>query len=264
MLLKGENLVKEFPKKSSGPLQREVLTAVNRVTLEIKPQKTIGVVGESGSGKSTLGELLGDLQKPTSGIVTYKGQNIAQMSREEYQVYRRNVQFIFQSPQGSMNPHYRIRRVLLEPMKAIADNYDEKQALKKIEQMIIDIGLDLSYLDRYPSELSGGQAQRVAIGRALLLNPEIIICDEAVSALDVSVQAQILNLLKELQKQYKTSYLFISHDIATVKYMSDEVVVMFRGDLVEQGEVLDVLNNPQHDYTKKLLKYSKIMGGVGN
>ncbi|UUX33605.1 ABC transporter ATP-binding protein [Fundicoccus culcitae] len=261
MLLQAENIVKTFPKKNSGLFKKESLIAVNHVSLEIKADTTIGLVGESGSGKSTLGEVLGDLQKPSSGVIYYKGRDIRQLKGADYQAFRRNVQFIFQNPQGSMNPYYKIKQVLLEPLKALSEHYDEAEALVKVEQMMEDVGLDASYLDRYPSELSGGQSQRVAIGRALLLNPEIIICDECVSALDVSVQAQILNLLKRMQKLYHTSYLFISHDIATVKYMSDEVIVMFRGDVVEHGTTAEVLDDPKNDYTKKLLKYVRLKNG---
>lgn len=260
MLLEGIELKKIYKKKSEKLFQRNLLTAVNNVSLSIPENSSIGVVGESGSGKSTLGELLGNLQKPEGGVVRYKGKDISSMSPSEYMEYRRNVQFIFQNPQGSMNPHYRIRDIMLEPMRTLLPNYDETSALKDVKAMMASIGLSEEYLDRYPNELSGGQCQRVAIGRALLLKPELIICDECVSALDVSVQAQILNLMKSLKREYGTSYLFISHDIAAVKYMSDEILVMYKGRAVEYGSAAEIIYNPQHNYTKRLIKYNLLKG----
>lgn len=234
------------------------IVAVDQVSLELNPKETVGLVGESGSGKSTLGELLGDLQRPTSGQVCYHGQDIQSMDREAYANYRRNVQFVFQSPHTSMNPTYTIQHVLEEPLRKLT-NFTERERIEKMEAMMEQVGLPVRYLSRYPRQLSGGQCQRVAIGRALLLNPEILICDECVSALDVSVQAQILNLLNQLQEIYGTTYLFISHDLAAVKYISDRVLVMQHGQVVESGPTEQVLTQPEHAYTKQLLHYHQLI-----
>jgi len=260
IIIEAKNIVKQFEQKDSNFMNRSYLTAVNNVSLAIEENTTIGIVGESGSGKSTFGEILGDLQIPNSGHIFYEGKDIRSLTKEEYLDFRRNVQFIFQNPQGSMNPYYKIVDVLLEPMKTLLPDFNRTKALQEINKMMVDVGLDESYLSKYASQLSGGQCQRVAIARALLLKPKVIVCDEAVSALDVSVQAQILNLLKELKKTYQTSLLFISHDIAVVKYISDKVMVLYRGDMVEYGSVNEVINHPQHDYTKKLLHYVSLKG----
>lgn len=259
-IISGEKITKRFPIESKEFFKKKEFTALDEVSISIGKAGTIGVVGESGSGKSTLGEILGDLQKPTEGIVYYKGKDIRSFSKEEYGAYRKNVQFIFQNPQGSMNPYFKIEKVLIEPMKTLIKDIGEKEALEKIEEMIHQVGLDKTYLQKYPSELSGGQSQRIAIARALLLEPELVICDECVSALDVSVQAQILNLMKELQKRLGISYLFISHDIATVKYMSDDLLVLYKGNVVEKGPAEDILRDPEHEYTNKLLKYARLQG----
>lgn len=260
IIIEAKNIVKQFEQKDSNFMNRSYLTAVNNVSLAIEENTTIGIVGESGSGKSTFGEILGDLQTPNSGHIFYEGKDIRSLTKEEYLDFRRNVQFTFQNPQGSMNPYYKIVDVLLEPMKTLLPDYNRTKALHEIKKMMVDVGLDESYLNKYASQLSGGQCQRVAIARALLLKPKVIVCDEAVSALDVSVQAQILNLLKELKKTYQTSLLFISHDIAVIKYISDKVMVLYRGDMVEYRSVNEVINHPQHDYTKKLLHYVSLKG----
>ncbi|MCF0137534.1 MAG: ABC transporter ATP-binding protein [Oscillospiraceae bacterium] len=258
LLLSGEGLVKDFP------LRRSVLTgkptkvfrALDGVSIELRSGETLGIVGESGSGKSTAAELLGDLQKPSSGAVRYKGEDIRSLSAEDYAHYRRNVQFIFQDPMGSMNPHYRIESILAEPLLTLRIELDAEKRREKARRMCAAVGLDESILGKYPSELSGGQCQRVAIARALITEPEVLVCDEAVSALDVSVQAQILNQLRELQRELHHSYIFISHDIGVISFMSDRIAVMQKGKLIEYGPAKKVLSDPQQEYTKQLLKAS--------
>lgn len=255
VVIHGENILKKFAVKNGGLLSKPAgFTAVNGVSLSVKIGRTMGLVGESGSGKSTLGEILGDLQRPTAGRVYYKGRDIREMSRKEYRVFRRNVQFIFQSPKGSMNPYFNIRKVLFEPMKLIEDAWHEADAEKRAAEMLERVALSASTMKKYPSELSGGQLQRVAIARALLVNPEVIVCDECVSALDVSVQAQILNLMKELQREFGTAYLFISHDFGVINYMADEITVLYKGNVLEGGPADVILRNPMTGYTKELIE----------
>ena len=231
-VLEAIGMEKRFPVKQQMLLRRrDTFQALQGIDLALYSGQTLGVVGESGSGKSTLGEIFGDLQQPTSGIVRYKGQDIRSLGEKEYRRFRRNVQYIFQNPKESMNPYYTV-------------------------EMLNRVGLPDSTLGKYPSELSGGQCQRIAIARALLLSPEVIICDECVSALDVSIQAQILNLLKDLQKEFSTAYLFISHDIGVIHYMSDFIVVINRGRIVEQGEGSQLIRTPKDDYTKRLIASS--------
>jgi oligopeptide transport system ATP-binding protein len=257
-MLSAKNLVKKYKSQGFSIFNKKYFTAVDNVSIDIPEETTLGIVGQSGSGKTTVGEIIGGLQKCTSGQVFYNGREIEKLNKDQYREYRKNVQFIFQSPVESMNPYYKVSKILKEPMECLLDDYEEKEAIEKIENMIERIGLDKSYLDKYPKELSGGEAQRIAIARTLLLSPEYIICDECVSALDVSVQAQILNLLKSLQKEFSISYLFISHDLATVKYMSDSVIVMNKGKVVETGETNQVFIRPQEDYTKMILRYSRL------
>ena len=258
VLLQGEALVKRYPTRRA-PFTGRVLdqfTAVDGVTLELYRGETLGVVGESGSGKSTTGEMLGDLQQPTSGRVLYKGRDIRALSAEEYRVFRRNVQYVFQDPKGSMNPNARIENVLAEPLLTLRLEPDPRRRADRAREMCAMVGLEESVLRKYPGELSGGQCQRVAIARALITEPEIVVCDEPVSALDVSVQAQILNLLNDLQARLQVSYLFISHDIGVVNYMADRICVMLHGKLVEQGTPEEVLLHPRQAYTQQLLACS--------
>ncbi|WP_019131949.1 ABC transporter ATP-binding protein [Peptoniphilus obesi] len=257
-MLSVKNIIKKYKSQNFSILNKKYFTAVDNVSLEVPENTIVGIVGQSGSGKTTLAEIIGGLQNPTSGEIFYNDIEIKKLNKEQYKEYRKNVQFIFQSPVESMNPYYKVSKILEEPMKCVLEDYNQKESIEKIEKMIEYIGLDKSYLYKYPKELSGGEAQRIAIARALLLNPKYIICDECVSALDVSVQAQILNLLKNLQKEFSISYLFISHDLATVKYMSDKVIVMKEGKIVEKGNTEEVFLDPQSDYTKMILKYSRL------
>jgi ABC-type oligopeptide transport system ATPase subunit len=250
------NIRKEYVTKKhfiTGKI-KEKYVAVKGASFEIEEGKTIGIVGESGSGKSTIGEIVGGLQEPTYGNVFYYGKNIKDLSEEEYRNYRKSVQFIFQDPKGSMDPNYKISDILSMPLLTTDIAKNKKEAGKIIDKMLIRAGLDLSIKNKYPAEISGGQCQRAAIARALIVNPKLIICDEPVSALDVSIQAQILNLLRELQKELNISYIFISHDIGVVNYMSDTILVMNNGTIVESGEAKNVLLNPKEKYTKKLIE----------
>lgn len=231
---------------------KEKYVAVKGASFETEEGKTIGIVGESGSGKSTIGEIVGGLQEPTYGNVFYYGKNINSLSEEEYREYRKSVQFIFQDPKGSMDPNYKISDILSMPLLTTNIAKNKKEAEKIIDEMLLRVGLDLIVKNKYPAEISGGQCQRAAIARALIVNPKLIICDEPVSALDVSIQAQILNLLRELQRELNISYIFISHDIGVVNYMSDTILVMSKGAIVESGDAKNVLLNPKEKYTKNL------------
>lgn len=251
-ILEGKKISKQFNIKNKG----KTVTAVDRVTVRIPKQKTVGIVGESGSGKSTLAEIVGDLQRPTAGTVLFHGKDIRKMNRKEYRHYRRNVQFIFQHAKASLNPHFTIEEVLLEPLRLWDESFEREKCRKQIKKILEKVRLPENVLRKYPGELSGGQAQRVAIARGLLLRPEVIICDEAVSALDASVQKQILDLLKELQREFQMSYLFITHDMGVVNYIADEVIVMKNGRVIESGPKDQVLYDPKEEYTKTLIASS--------
>ena len=201
-------------------------------------------------------DILGGLQNPTQGCVLYRGVDLRQMDRRQRRQYRRNIQFIFQNPKESMNPYFTIEKILTEPMKLLDEQFTPAYARQKILDILPQVGMEPDCIRKYPHELSGGQCQRIAIARALLLNPEVIVCDECVSALDVSVQAQILNLLKSLQRRYGTSYLFISHDMGVIHYMSDYVLVMVGGQVIEQGDGVQVMRHPSQAYTARLIRSS--------
>jgi ABC transporter./Oligopeptide/dipeptide transporter, C-terminal region. len=256
-LLEGKDLIKEYESKTDWfKRQGSKIRALDHVNIRILENETVGLVGESGSGKSTLAEVIGDLRRPDQGTVLYRGKNIRQLSRKEYREFRKNVQYIFQSARDSLNPYFPIREILLDPMKVLLDDFDEQSAMVSIKEMLERVKLGNEILGKHAAELSGGQAQRVAIARALLLRPDIIICDEPVSALDVTVQKQILDLLLELQQDFHISYLFITHDIGVVDYVANRIVVIRNGSVVEEGEKNRVLRQPAHDYTKKLIESS--------
>ncbi|MFJ8063221.1 ABC transporter ATP-binding protein [Psychrobacillus sp. NPDC096426] len=254
VLLDVLNLKKHYPiKKRLFGKSKGILKAVDGVSFQVKKGETFGIVGESGCGKSTTGMCLLRLTDPTSGEVTFNNKDVlATKSNKEMQDYRRNVQIIFQDPYSSLNPKHTIRQIISEPF--IINRIVKK---KEIEERVISllrlVGLDDYHMDRYPHEFSGGQRQRIGIARALALNPELIICDEPVSALDVSIQSQILNLLKSLQEQFNLTYIFISHDLSVVEHISDRVAVMYLGKIVEMGTREQIFNEPKHPYTKALL-----------
>lgn len=239
-------------KNQKNLLQRKAIKAVDSLDLSIKPGEIFGLVGESGCGKSTTGHMLANIIAPTAGEIFYQGKNSRLMTAEERRTMRREIQIVLQDPYASLNPKKKIGWLIEEPL-IINFNYDKQTRQRLVEEMLEMVGLDAGYLSRYPHELSGGQRQRVNIAAALMLNARLLVADEAVSALDVSIQSQILNLLKKLQKVKKLTYLFISHDLNVVQYMSDRIGVMYMGRLVEYGDVQDIYANARHPYTKALL-----------
>ncbi|MAW31329.1 MAG: ABC transporter ATP-binding protein [Flavobacteriales bacterium] len=227
--------------------------AVNDVSFDVYPGETLGLVGESGCGKTTIGRTIIQLEKATEGQIIYKGNDVINMNAKELRSFRKEVQIIFQDPYSSLNPRMTIGNAIMEPMQVhgILNNDDERK--KRVEELLKRVNLDPSHFYRYPHEFSGGQRQRIGIARALAVNPKFIICDESVSALDVSVQAQVLNLLNELKEDYGLTYIFISHDLSVVKYMSDRMVVMQSGVIEEMGDADQIYSGPKTDYTKKLI-----------
>ncbi len=251
-ILSVRELRKSYTVRDSSTRKRSKFMAVNDVSFDLAPAETLAIVGESGSGKSTTARMVLRLETPDSGSIDFAGTNVASLSGAELKKARRRMQPIFQDPYSSINPMASIEQVLMEPL--LVHRIGTAQERKTRARELLDlVSLPESYLDRYSSELSGGQRQRIAIARSLALNPEVVICDEPVSALDVLVQAQILELLTELQRELGLSYLFISHDLAVVRLIASEVLVMRRGEVVERGEAEQLFLHPQHEYTKQLL-----------
>lgn len=239
------DLVKSF-KVSGG-----VVHAVDGVSFNINSGETLALVGESGCGKSTLGRVLLQLIPATSGSVRLEGRELTELKGEALRSARRDMQLVFQDPYSSLDPRKTIRSIIAEPLRAFRVSKPEQE--KILAELSESVGIPQDFFERYPHELSGGQRQRVGIARALALHPKLIVCDEPVSALDVSIQAQILNLLNDLQKEYALTYLFISHDLSVVRYLSDRVVVMFLGKICEIGNAEDIFSHPRHPYTHFLL-----------
>ena len=251
IILKAEDVRTYFPVKGAlGQTVKEV-KAVDGVSLALRQGETYGLVGESGCGKSTLGRTLIRLLEPTSGKITLFDQDITHLSKKEMLPFRRDVQIVFQDPYTSLNPRQRVGDMLMEVL-AIHHIGDKNERMARALDIMAQVGLRPEHFYRYPHEFSGGQRQRICIARALALNPEFIVCDEPVSALDVSIQAQIINLLRDLQKERGLTYLFISHDLSVVEHISDTVGVMYLGGMVESGETADIFGNPLHPYTKAL------------
>jgi peptide/nickel transport system ATP-binding protein len=252
VLLEVRGLKKSFWFKQ-GLFGKKEFQAVKGVTFKLRKGYTLGVVGESGSGKTTMGLTLLRLHEPSGGEVLFEGKDLLKMSGPDWQKMRRRIQVVFQNPYASLNPRFTIQQTLLEPMQIHKVGKDDTERLARANALLKKVGLDESALPKYPHEFSGGQRQRIAIARCLTLDPEVLVLDEAVSALDVSVQAQVLNLLKDLQDELGLSYIFISHDLAVVKFISDEVLVMQNGDVVEQSDCAELLAAPKQEYTRKLL-----------
>ena len=253
-ILKVEHLKTWFP-VSEGLFRsvKEYKKAVDDVSFEVYPGETLGLVGESGCGKTTLGRSILRLIEPTSGNVFFKGTNLVDLSSNKMRAFRRDIQIIFQDPYSSLNPRLTIGQSIMEPMQVHAVYKNDRQRKARVLELLERVNLRAAHFNRYPHEFSGGQRQRISIARALALQPEFIICDESVSALDVSVQAQVLNLLRELQEEFKLSYIFISHDLAVVKHISDRMMVMNKGRIEEIGDAENVYHNPQSEYTRKLI-----------
>jgi len=253
-LLVVKNLKKYFPIRSGVLIDRTVdyVRAVDDVSFEVRAGETLGLVGESGSGKTTTGYCVLQLLKPTSGSVVFDGQDLTTMNKKGLRHVRRDLQVVFQDPYASLNPRMTVGDIVSEPL-LVHDIGDRRSRRRSAEQLLEVVGFNPEFINRYPHEFSGGQRQRIGIARALALNPSLIVCDEAVSALDVSIQAQILNLLKDLQREFGLAYLFIAHDLAVVRTMSDHIAVMNRGKIVEIGPAEEVYTNPQDPYSQALL-----------
>lgn len=247
--------LKVYFSKTVGFLNRKtrVTRAVDDITFSIPKGKTMGLVGESGSGKSTTGRAIARLVPITEGSVFYGEENISELDSKSFLSYRKKIQMIFQDPFGSLNPRLSVGHSIEEPMTVHLKDLSASQRQEKVALLLERVGLSKDMMLRFPHEFSGGQRQRIGIARALAADPEFIICDEPVSALDVSVQAQIVNLLKDLQSEFALTYLFIAHDLAVVEHMSDELIVMNEGKIVEQGSARQVCANPRHAYTQKLI-----------
>ena len=253
-LLEVKNLRTWFP-VTGGVLRRHVddVKAVDDVSFTIEPGTTVGLVGESGSGKSTIGKTILKLVPPTSGQILFEGRDILPMSEGEFRPLRREMQMIFQDPFGSLNPRHTIFQIVGEALEIHFHAMNRGERRDRVAELMKQVGLKPEMMERYPHEFSGGQRQRIGIARALAVKPKFMVCDEPVSALDVSVQAQIVNLLQDLQEELGLTYLFIAHDLAVVEHMSDHVLVMYRGKIVESASAEAIYEAPQHDYTKRLL-----------
>ncbi len=252
IVLDVRNLAKSFYFREGFFGQRE-FKAVSDVSFKLPRGKTIGVVGESGSGKTTVGLTLLRLHQATGGQALFHGKDLISMSAKEYQDYKRRIQIIFQNPYASLNPRFTVGQILLEPMRIHNIGANDSERTDMAHALLQKVGLPPVAFYRYPHEFSGGQRQRIAIARCLTMKPEILVCDESVSALDVSVQAQVLNLLQDLQDEFGMSYIFISHDLSVVKYIADQVMVMNKGRVVEIANSDELYRNPQDPYTKTLL-----------
>ena len=254
-LVEIRGLTKEFAAGSSTWSRRKnVVHAVSGVNLDIYEGETLALVGESGCGKYTLGRLILNLIEPTAGIVTFDGKVMQELKQEEMRQLRKEMQLIFQDPYASLNPRWSIRDIVAEPLETHKVYKTAAETTERVKELVKKCGIRPEFINRYPHQFSGGQRQRVGIARALALNPRLIVCDEPVSALDVSIQAQVLNLLADLQTEFKLTYLFISHDLSVVRYLSDRVCVMFLGKICEIGNTKDVYEDPKHPYTRFLLE----------
>ena len=252
-LLRVENVAKSYFSRVGVFGQKQEIKAVNGISFDVFEGETLGLVGESGCGKSTLGKVILQLEKATKGSIFYKGKEITSLKSKDLRSLRKDIQLIFQDPYSSLHPRKIIGQAIIEPMEVHGIGSSKKQRKEKALELLSRVGLEASYFHRYPHQLSGGQRQRVGIARTIAMEPKLVICDESVSALDISVQAQVLNLLNELKEDFGFTYIFISHDLAVVKYMADQLLVMNKGAIEEIGDADEIYANPVKQYTKKLI-----------
>lgn len=252
-LIRVEALKKYFPAQQSLGRGKRFVKAVDGISFSIPDGATMGLVGESGCGKSTTGRLILNLIEPTSGKVFFEDRNIYDLSQDEMRRIRRQMQIIFQDPYSSLNPRMRVSSIVGEPLLCHEHSLSAKERAQRVGETLAKVGLDPQYADRYPHEFSGGQRQRIGIARAIILQPKLIICDEAVSALDVSVQSQVLNLMQDLQQEFRLTYLFVAHNLSVVKHISDYICVMYLGKIMELCPKHELFAHPLHPYTRALI-----------
>lgn len=254
VILKIRNLSKDFKLRQNSFMgEKKILHALSDVSIDIYEGETLGIIGESGCGKSTFGKCLVRLHEPTTGEIEYKGVSILKLKGKDMKQIRRELQMVFQDPFASLDPRQEAGKIIEEPMIIHQTEPDAKKREETVLELMREVGLDAQHVHRFPHEFSGGQRQRINVARALSLNPKVIVCDEPVSALDVSVQAQVLNLLEDIQKKYHLTYIFISHDLGVIKHISDRVAIMYLGRIVELCSAEEIYKNPLHPYTKALL-----------
>lgn len=247
------NNLKKYYEINLGLFKKpKIIKAVNDVSFTVKKGEILSIVGESGCGKSTTAKLMLKIEEPTSGEILFEGKDITKLEGKELHEYRKKVQIIFQDPYSSLNPRWKVGQIIGEPLQ-LNTKLSHKEIKERVLYLMEKVGMLPEWYERYPHQFSGGQRQRIGIARALALNPEVIVCDEPVSALDVSIQAQVLNLLLDLQDEFNLTYVFISHDLSVVEHISDRIVVMYFGDIVEYADIDTIFTHPEHDYTKKLI-----------
>ena len=255
-ILSIQDLYVDYNSQSSLSLpweKKQIINAVNGVSFNLHEGKTLGIVGETGCGKSTIAKAIIKLTSVKSGQIFWKGNNLLDLNKHQMQKVRKEIQMIFQDPLASLNPRMNIGEIISEPLKTHFPTLNHNQIKKQVKDMMMNVGLLPNLVNRYPHEFSGGQCQRIGIARALIIKPKLIICDEPVSSLDVSIQAQVLNLLKSLQNELKLTYIFITHDLSIAKHMSDNIMVLYFGKCVEMKQSKQLFTNPQHEYTKQLI-----------
>jgi len=257
-ILSIRGLTKNYELSSAFFRSKDVVHAVENVNLEIQEGETLGIVGESGCGKSTLGRMIVRLEQPTDGVILFEGHDLAKVSARKLRGLRKRFQMIFQDPYASLNPRRQIGQIVEEPLRVHGVAKAERRVIAR--ELLKKVGLDENAYEKYPHEFSGGQRQRVVIARALALNPRLVVADEPVSALDVSIQAQVLNIFKDLQKEFQLTYVFIAHDLGVVRYVSDRIAVMYLGKIVELADADDLYEDPKHPYSQALLSANPRMG----